>query len=126
MPILPNRGRRPLTRQSATPPAGHLEELAPSGPATPDPVPAPPPTRTTAPDAARFGGRFPTAAAALVFASQVDDLGRGGTLEITYSPSTRTWWALAELPITTCRELVASARGEPYADIDGELLPDRG
>jgi hypothetical protein len=130
----------PSTPSPRRPPVGHLEEVLP-GPRTgsrPAPeaeadVPRDPPLpvawASSAPtDVVRLAGRFPTAAAALVFAGQVDGLVQTAqeTLVFAGSASTHTWWGLADLPLDLGRELIAAAHGSPYVEVDRILLPDRG
>ncbi|MEY9927474.1 hypothetical protein ABH926_002108 [Catenulispora sp. GP43] len=119
----------PPAEGTRRPPRGVVTELrddAPSGPGSP-----PPPSPGTggsdpgpvSPD--RVGGRFHTAAATLVFAGQVGDLGRADTLRIAHSPSAGAWWAVAELPIDVGRELTSATRGTPYVELHGGLVRDR-
>jgi hypothetical protein len=107
----------PPSNPSPRPPGGRTGSPPPE-PAHPAPPPPPAP-----PD--RVGGRFGTAAAALVFAGQVGDLGRAGSLRFAHAPSASAWWAVAELSLDIGREITAAAHGRPYVETGGHLVPDR-
>jgi hypothetical protein len=111
---------------------------APATPPSPPPVvrPAPPPDRATAPAARtspepsaniEYAARFGSAAAALVYCSQLRAI--GGADGMTFRTGRdHSWWAVAHLDLDRAREFTRMTRGEGYVGVGTptKLVPDVG
>ncbi|WUI02593.1 hypothetical protein OHR68_12555 [Spirillospora sp. NBC_00431] len=124
---------------AATPAETTPAETTPAGTTPPGPVPtgAPPPPRPEparrprerrAPAApapsSRLVARFPTAAAALMFAGQLhsaEDLPRVRCLR-----GESGWWVSANLGLEAARDAALSCGGLVHVELGGLLVPDRG
>lgn len=135
-PVLP-----PPTPPPRRPPSGRVEEIAAdpaSFPPQPPPSPSPQPVPEPAPDLdelaapapppppVRLAGQFPTAAAALNFAGQLDGSGQAHDLSFGRSSGSTGWWVAAEAPLAATREQITAARGQTFVEVAGALVRDRG